>query len=206
MPVARIAARAGYGSTAAFNRAFGAAYGHPPMAYRRRRGEVASRLQTPNEELPVYTIDITTADAVTLAGLPHKGDYNNIGTTFDRLSAIAAAKGLFGPTTRMFGIYFDDPKAKPKAELNSFAGLTVPAGFSADGLQTATIKAGPVATLLHKGPYAELERAYDYLFCAWLPTSGREPGDQPPFEEYLNNPRELPPTEWLTRVSIPLAG
>jgi AraC family transcriptional regulator len=28
----------------------------------------------------------------------------------------------------------------------------------------------------------------------------------PCFEEYLNNPRELPPEEWLTAVHLPLVA
>jgi AraC family transcriptional regulator len=60
------------------------------------------------------------------------------------------------------------------------------------------------ASVLHKGPYAELETPYRYLFREWLPQSGEEAGDHACFEEYLNNPRELPPSEWLTRISLPL--
>lgn len=204
-PIARIARRAGYGSTAAFNRAFASAYGRPPGSYRRARCPDASRRHIQRQELPMYPIDIGQTARHRLVGLDHKGDYNNIGATFDRLSAIASAKGLFSPGSRMFGIYFDDPKATPKSELRSFAGLTAPEGYEPDsGLRVEVIEAGPAAELLHKGPYAELEQAYDYLFREWLPGSGREPADRPPFEEYLNNPRELPPTEWLTRLSIPL--
>ena len=62
------------------------------------------------------------------------------------------------------------------------------------------------ASVLHKGPYAELERAYRYLFREWLPDSGYEAADFSCFEEYLNDPRETPPGELLTRVHLPLKG
>jgi AraC family transcriptional regulator len=107
----------------------------------------------------------------------------------------------------MLGVYYDSPDAMPAAQLRSFAGVTVPPDFAGDkDLRIESIAAGPIASLVHKGPYAELHKAYDYLFCDWLPRSGRDPGDAPPFEEYLNNPHELPPSEWLTRVSVPLAA
>jgi AraC family transcriptional regulator len=106
----------------------------------------------------------------------------------------------------MFGVYYDSPGAVATANLRSFAGLTAPEGYRPEGdLRVEEIRPGVAASLVHKGPYAELSRAYDYLYCEWLPASGREPADAPPFEEYLNNPREVPPLEWLTRVSIPLA-
>lgn len=207
LPVERIARRAGYGSLAAFSRAFKQDHGVAPSSYRRLRcvsGEVTTRKP---REMTMYDITIGSTDEFRLAGLPHKGDYNAIGSTFDRVFALAAAKGLFRPETRTFGVYYDSPEAVATADLRSFAGLTVPADFAGDkDLQVETISAGPVASLVHKGPYAELHKAYDWLFCGWLPQSGRDPGNAPPFEEYLNNPRQLPPSEWLTRVCLPLSG
>jgi len=62
------------------------------------------------------------------------------------------------------------------------------------------------AVLTFKGPYAELEAPYRWLFGTWLPASGEEPADLPCFEKYLNDPKVLPPTEWLTAVYLPLRG
>jgi AraC family transcriptional regulator len=206
LPMDRIARRAGYTSLAAFSRAFKADYAVAPSSYRRTRAMHQQMRNRAKEDQTVFPVELSKTDALKVVGLPHQGDYNSIGTTFDRVSALAAAKGLFGPHTRMFGIYFDSPEDVPVARLRSFAGLTCPPGFASDAdLQTASIAAGPFAAVLHKGPYAELHKVYDWLFRGWLPVSGRDPGNAPPFEEYLNNPRELPPTEWLTRVCIPLA-
>ena len=66
------------------------------------------------------------------------------------------------------------------------------------------IPAALVARAIHKGPCAELERAYDALYGAWLPASGRTPADRLAYEAYLNDPRKLPPTEWLTEICLPL--
>ncbi|MGL4636815.1 MAG: AraC family transcriptional regulator [Beijerinckiaceae bacterium] len=205
LPMERISQRAGYGSLAAFSRAFKADYGLPPSAYRRGRCSDLSRVKLKTQEMTMYDITIGSHEAFRLAGLAHKGDYNAIGTTFDRVSAMAAAKGLFTADTRMFGVYFDDPDSVPLSALRSFAGVSVAANYQPDGdMKLQDIPGGVSASLLHKGPYAELHKAYSYLYKEWLPQSGREPADNPPFEEYLNNPRSLPPTEWLTRVSIPL--
>ncbi|MGL4240065.1 MAG: AraC family transcriptional regulator [Beijerinckiaceae bacterium] len=207
LPIERVARRVGYGSVAAFSRAFKLDHGVAPSSYRRERRHGGVGHTRKPQELTMYDVEIGKMQHVRLAGLDHKGDYNAIGTTFDRLGALAGAKGLFRPDTRMFGVYYDSPDAVPKADLRSFAGLTVAADYAGDKeLRLETIAAGPVASLVHKGPYAELHKAYDFLFCDWLPKSGRDPADAPPFEEYLNNPRELPPSEWLTRVSVPLSG
>ena len=45
-------------------------------------------------------------------------------------------------------------------------------------LRPLTIAGGRYAVLLHVGPYAELHRAYTWLYREWLPTSGEEPSDR----------------------------
>ena len=65
---------------------------------------------------------------------------------------------------------------------------------------------GRHAVLVHKGPYAELHKAYNWLFGTWLPASGEEPADRPCFEEYLNDPQQVPPEEWLTAINLPLVA
>lgn len=207
-PVATIARRAGYGSSAAFTRAFAGAYGAPPAAYR-RGGAMRSpgANDKPILEIAMYDVKIEAAAPMRLAGLAHKGDYNQIGKAFDTLFAWAGARGLLGPQTRSFGVYYDDPDSVPERDLRSFAGVLVGPDFAASGdMSIVELPEMMTASVVHKGPYAELKSAYRHLYQTWLPTSGREPGALPCFEEYLNNPRALPPTEWLTKVSMPLAA
>ena len=58
--------------------------------------------------------------------------------------------------------------------------------------------------LRHKGPYAEMHKAYQWLYGQWLPKSGRQLRDAVMFEEYLNNPRDVAPAELLTDIHMPL--
>ncbi|MGJ3263567.1 MAG: AraC family transcriptional regulator, partial [Salinarimonas sp.] len=140
-----------------------------------------------------------------LAALPQRGASAEIGGAFDRLYAWAGPRGLIGPQTRSIGVYLDDPESVPRAQLRSYAGMTVPPGFAAEGeIEIVEIPGGEVAAIVHKGPYAELEAVYRGLYKGWLPQSGREPADAPPFEEYLNDPRATPPVDWLTKVCLPL--
>jgi AraC family transcriptional regulator len=194
VPVARIATRAGYGSQAAFTRAFRAAYGAPPAAY---RASSASAFRG--------AVTFRHTDPIAVIGKRHDGDYAGIGGTFERLNTSAIGRGWVGPATRYFGLYYDDPSAMPAAALRSDACLTGPRDFTADGdLRPLTIAGGHYAVLLHVGPYAELERAYTWLFREWLPASGREPADLPCVEEYLNNPRLVAPPDLRTEIWLPL--
>jgi len=156
-----------------------------------------------NEEIEV---EVARREPVRLAGLTHVGPYHEIGAAFERLAAQAGARGLLGPDARMFAIYFDDAHAKPERELRSFAGMRAPEGLEPwQGLEIIEIPGGETASYVHVGPYAELEAAYQRLYGGWLPRSGRDPADRPAYEEYLNDPTGLPPSEWRTRIHLPLA-
>ena len=201
----RIAKRASYGTLAAFSRAFAADYGVPPGAYRLRGKLLPPAPHRSTEPVVMYKVEIAPFTGVRLAAVSHRGDYQEIGRAFERVYAWAGARGFIGPATRSIGIYFDDPESVPLKDRRSEAGLVVASGATVDGeMHALEIPSLLCASVLHKGPYAELERPYRYLFREWLPKSGREPDDHPCFEEYLNNPRELPPSEWLTRVYLPI--
>ena len=204
-PLGRIAKRAGYGTLAAFSRAFSADYGVPPGAYRLRGQLLPPAPHRSTEAIVMYEVAIASFAGVRLAAVSHRGDYQEIGRAFERVYAWAGARGFIGPATRSIGIYYDDPESMPLKDLRSEAGLVVAPDATIDGeMHALEIPSLLCASVLHKGPYAELERPYRYLFREWLPKSGREPADHPCFEEYLNNPRELPPSEWLTRVYLPV--
>lgn len=204
-PLARVAARAGYGSTAAFSRAFAAEYGAAPGAYRRSRLPRRSIDPIPEPEAPMNDVQLRDVPPLRLAGIRHIGPYLEIGGTFERLTAWAAPRRLIDEGTRFFALYYDDPESVPDAALRSDACMTLRAGAAVDGdVRLIEQPALRCAVLRHKGPYAELEHAYRWLYRVWLPQSGHEPADAPPFEEYVNDPRTAPPTEWLTDIFIPL--
>jgi AraC family transcriptional regulator len=206
LPVARVARRAGYGSQEAFTRAFKAAYGVPPARY---RASFVPMPTTTREEsaMETMTYEATTRQVppIRVAALRHHGPYMNIGSTFERLLAIAGGQGLIGPDVRTFGIYYDDPMATPVSALRADACLALPEGTMPSGeLQVEEIRGGRYAVVLHVGPYAELERPYKWLYGTWLAQSGEEPGNAPLVEEYLNDARTVPPPELKTEIWLPL--
>jgi AraC family transcriptional regulator len=206
LPVARVARRAGYGSQEAFTRAFKAAYAVPPARYR------ASFVPMPTTnreegamETMTYEATIRQTGAIRVAALRHHGPYMNIGSTFERLLALAGGQGLLGPKIRTFGVYYDDPAATPVSALRADACLVIPdAQVPSGDLQVGEIRGGRYAVVLHVGPYAELERPYKWLYGTWLAQSGEEPDNAPVVEEYLNDARTVPPTELKTEIWLPL--
>lgn len=215
-----IAHKLAYSSHEAFNRAFVKEFGETPGEYRNSKRLTSNQWEPFVAMLPavpdanqhlesgmMFEIEIKDLDEAILLGMPHKGDYMGIGQVFEKLGQYAVAKQLFTETTQSIGIYYDDPQSVAPEELRSAACITLDQPVECDeaSLTTITLPAGKYATLLFKGSYAELEKPYTWFFGQWLPQSGYDAGEFPPFEEYVNDPKSTPPGELLTRIHVLLA-
>lgn len=201
-----IAARAGYGSPRSLARAFALQYGCSPAAFRKNGEMIAERLRTEKGEMPVFPVEITDQPPRRVAAVAHAGPYPEIGSAFERLSAIISARGLWPAVRGGVAIYYDDPAGVEARTLRSHAGFVLDeTAEMPTGLDEVRIAPGPAAVLHFKGPYAGLEAAYGYLYGTWLAQSGREPADAPVYEVYLNGPSDVPPEELLTDIVVPLA-
>lgn len=211
-PVSEIATQLTYGSVAAFSRAFNKEFGELPSSYRRTHRDKKSVEQTSYAAmLPVertshqetYNVEIIEFDEVHLAAYSHQGDYMKIGVAFEQLTIYASSIGVADHGLASYGLYYDDPASTKIEELRAHACINIDLNLELSGdnpPQRITIPKGRYATLLFKGPYAELDDPYNWLFGEWLPNSGYDAGDFPPIEQYLNNARDTPANELLTRI------
>lgn len=203
--IAQIAKHAGYGSVAAFSRAFSASYGVPPGEYRKRGQALDQTPPSAKESSSMYEVTIAAFPGFRLAAIEHRGDYQQVGGAFGRAFAWAAPRGGLAMPPRSVGIYYADAPSVPQSELRAHAGVVVTPETTADGeIEIVDIPPMLCASVLHRGPYAELDRPYRFLYRAWLPQAGRDPANHPCFEEYLNDARAVPPSELLTRIYLPL--
>ncbi len=203
-----------YGSVEAFTRAFTKQFNTSPGAYRSARQSncihdepfVAMLPPEKKRNKAMFKVETIQQDKIYLAGYSHKGDYMGISSTFDKLFIAAASQNLLNDNTRSFGLYYDDLKSVALDELRSMACFTINDPELLDNtFEQITIPAGKCISILFKGPYPELEKPYDWLFGHWIPSNNYEIADFPPFEEYLNDPKETPPNELLTRIYCLLA-
>ncbi len=202
----RIAKKAGYSNVDSFTRRFGSDFDLSPLAYR-TRGKLVEQLnqQPTKEHLTMYDVDISQQAAFNLATIDHKGDYMEIGAVFEKLIIIGLQHQLLTTDTKMMGIYYDNPDEVPTTQLRSKAGFSIPSPqLAPEGTHITPINGGKYATIIHKGAYADLKNAYDWLFGVWLINSEETPADRPVMEEYLNNPRDTAPADLLTKIYLPL--
>jgi len=203
--IAAIARRAGYATVEAFTRAFSAAHGVPPATYRLNGGIVDEAERSDREPLIVSSVEVRRIAPIPVVALRYVGPYDEIGPACQRMTVWAAARGLTGPDLRALTIFHDDPDAAPAGGPRADVCLTAPDGLEpGEGMRRLEIPGGPHAVYRHRGPYAELRRAYRYLYGVWLPASGREPADRPCFEDCVVDPRGRPPKDWVTDIYLPL--
>lgn len=207
--VLQIALDSGYGSHEAFTRVFQRTFGvspsdyqtleHPPLALKEQI--MSTVTHTPTD------VRITPLPSRRIACIRVVGKYCSevLGPAFGRIGQWAASNGIFTPQTLCIGVYHDDPEVTAPEKQRADVGVTVSDSFQPSGeIQVQTLIGGLHAVLTHKGPYSTLGESYRWLYSVWLPNSGREPADAPPYEVYLNDASQTPPEELLTDICIPL--
>ncbi|GES48544.1 AraC family transcriptional regulator [Rhizobium sp. NBRC 114257] len=205
LSVSDIAKRSGYPNLQSFNRIFRSVYGMPPARYRNEGSHTIFEPSTQGRITVMFDVTLRTISRMSLIGVAHRGSYMQIGQAFETLFGTIFARGLAAPDMRMVGIYLDDPDAVEAEKLRSYACVTAGESVTVEApLERRSLDGGEYAVLRHKGPYANMHRAYQWLYAQWLPASGRQLRDTVMFEEYINNPRDVPPTELLTDIYMPL--
>lgn len=205
LPIEEIAERSGYTNPRAFSQAFKSDFGLPPLRYRAEGGH--RRYDNPDwrETEDMYDVRIEEHEPVVIAGLAHTGPYIDVGAAFERFGSHMAGTGGWEKSAGMAAVYFSDPDITPPEALRSLAGMALkPGSVPPDGMETCVLPAGRYAVLTHKGPYAELAKAYHWFFGPWLAASGESAGPAPAVERYLNTPLDAAPTELLTEIHMQL--
>ncbi|CAN7381650.1 AraC family transcriptional regulator [Rhizobium sp. LjRoot98] len=205
LSVEEIARRTGYPNLQSFTRIFKSVFGMPPARYRREGSHTVFQSANGKGFGEMYNVTMKTIAPRELTGVSHTGSYMGIGRAFETLGGTLQARKLYRQDMKMVGIYLDDPDLVAEDKLRSFACVTEGQHVPADEpLVRKHLEGGEYAVLRHKGPYADMHKAYQWLYGEWLPSSGREVRDTVRFEEYINNPRDAAPKELLTDIYLPV--
>jgi AraC family transcriptional regulator len=220
-PVTQIALEAGYEAHEAFTRAFRAAFGVSPVAFRAKKSPIVAiaapsdvhyhknqrlkNFKMTAERTQGITVTIKSMKPMRVAFMRHVGPYRNVGATWNKLLPALGKDGLIGGDTQFIGICHDDPAVTPPAKVRYDACVTVDQAFVPTGdIGGQTIPGGDYAMTTHFGAYKKMGQTYAKLFGQWLPRSGRELRSSFCFEEYLNAPEDTEPEDLLTDIYVPL--
>jgi effector-binding domain-containing protein len=150
---------------------------------------------------------LVETEPMTVACLAVEGAYDQLPASFGRLYEWLTSQGLV-PAGMPRAVFLTDPSTLPTAQARWELRAPIEAGPAArgpdgQGLGVRHVPARTLATIIHKGPYDDAEKTYAHL-TAWIARRGyRIVG--PPEEAYLTDPADVPPEEYLTEISIPVA-
>ncbi len=143
--------------------------------------------------------------AVRMAGLPHRGAYDNLGEAFGRLVNVFEDGLLWGHVQGAAAVGYDDPRRTPVEKLRSDACFIVSQACPIIApLKEIRYPEGRYAVMEVVGSYTQLPQAYAKLSDEWYPASGEAHRDLVAYEVYLNNPEEVPERELRTEIRLPL--
>jgi AraC family transcriptional regulator len=133
----------------------------------------------------------------------HTGPYQECGPTFQKMMNYCMANKLFGPSSLVIGVGWDDPKTTPPDQIRYDACLTVDESFQPDGeVKVQTLEGGNYAVAAHVGPYETMAETYRWFIDTWLPASGKQMRMLPMYEVYRNSPADTPPEKLLTDIHM----
>ena len=201
LPVLEVAVSVGFGSTAAFARAFKARFGCSASAWRvamaqkrkpgqqRRNPDQAAGASAHDNDSTIHTgaamqVRVIERTPVKVTCLRHVGPYGRPLSGFWQRTVypwMAANDQLGQPR---YGISLDDPTVTAADKCRYDAGVEVRGKLAAPGdSQTRTIPGGRYAVTAFRGTVDQIGGVWDALLRQWLPDSGLQL-DARPFLEY----------------------
>jgi effector-binding domain-containing protein len=150
---------------------------------------------------------ISNVEPQLVVGMRKRGTYAQIRPMLASVRKHIEANGarIVGPPAF---ICHENPKEVVRANLqhNADVEVVIPVSAEVGGGEEITcyeLPGGPMAKIVHRGPYEKSATAYKKLF-AWIAESHKKVAG-PTREVYLNDPRKVPPEELLTEIYAPVA-
>lgn len=120
------------------------------------------------------------------------------------------ARGLAEQVQCAYGYGLDDPRTTVPGKLRYEACLAIAGETAPDanaGILARTLPGGCYAIYRHKGAYHEIGAVFGRLRDQWLPISGQTIETRRPFLEiYLNDPSQVPESDDLSDLCLPIRG
>jgi AraC family transcriptional regulator len=214
--VTDIALDAGYEVPEAFGRSFKQIFGQTPSAFRRAPNWAPwlAAFEPFTQARTILMKDNFTADLVRIIGMPattvavmeHRGDPAYIGNTIQRFIAWRKSARLSPDRHATFNIFHTDPLTIPPSEshIDLCVATDQPLQAQDDRVETGLIPAGRCAVLRLTESDGNLEPGFTYLYREWLPSSGEEMRDFPPYCQRVTFFPDVPEHEVVTDLFLPL--
>ncbi|MDH3680165.1 MAG: AraC family transcriptional regulator, partial [Acidimicrobiia bacterium] len=205
-----IAAEVGFATPSDFSRVFKASFGQTPSSWdRRSRLDGQPDLGPPDQGVtghPDLTARVVERPACHVAYVRIKEPWqdDHLAAGYARLISWLSERSIPWRTGQLVGVSWESGKATPLDRLVYDLGITVDPEIPAG--DEVAIQHFPAARAVevHCRSLADTARAWDLLYCSWLPGSGYEPADLPAMKRFRTTPDLFDAAAWDVDCSIAL--
>lgn len=223
--ISEISEQAGFSSVSVFCRSFKSHFKMSAQEFREnwvpknsKNGQLQSKNSKSNADQAKYVCSVETLKNIQMKNqievkqMPafkviytrHIGEYDQIGTVYEKLYKWAGARELINEDTRMMTIYHDDPKVTEQSKNQQSACLIIDQDIKAEGeFGNLDVAAGKFAVGRFEIGMHEFKAAWDGVFL-WISENGFQPDDFAPYEIYYNNKDQHPEQKFIVDICIPV--
>jgi AraC family transcriptional regulator len=227
-PVADIALRCGFNSSAVFCRAFKDHYGKSTGEFRKFHGAyyrkndqserkndqsfqdgslyISDDIINQNRNVQMKgNIEVKEMPAMDLVYCRHVGPFDQIAGAYEKLFKWAGPRGLLQfPNTKTLTVYHDDPKVTEIEKLRQSACITVEGEVKTEGeFGNMHLPAGKYVVGSFVVKPHQFGEAWDAT-CQWLADSGYQPASGYPYEYYPKEHEPGPPPVFTVDICVPV--
>lgn len=170
-----------------------------------------TKMNETREIIEPTKVEVKSIEEFTVAYIryigPYKGNSELFTNLFTRLFNWAGPRNLIQfPETKVISIYHDNPDITDEDKLRTSVCLSVPEETEVGGEVGKMKVAGTNYAIVsfELGDPKDYQKAWNYIFSEWLPTSGYQPDNYPSFELYLNNAEEHPEKIHIVDIYVPV--
>ena len=209
-PLSSIAMEVGFGTPSEFSRIFKKQYGRTPSSWDRRSrlDDVEDFTAGLIEEVPRAPAPprVVRHPACKFAYIRVTSPWTgpSLAEGYERLTRWLTGQGVDWRSRALIGVSFDNDKATPLERLTYDLGFSVDNDFTVAGEVGLHALPDLQAVEVHATSLPETAVAWDYLYRAWLPTSGYEPADLPVLKRFRRAPETFDDAAWDVDCSIAL--
>ena len=151
-------------------------------------------------------VSISNVEPLLVMGMRKRGTYAEIRPMLTKIYKFIEVSGAEVAGPPMF-VCHETPKEVVKVNLqhNADVEVVVPISGQVEGIEEITcyeLPGGPMAKIIHRGPYEKSAAAYKKLF-AWIAENHKKVAG-PTREVYLNDPKKVSPEELITEIYAPV--
>jgi AraC family transcriptional regulator len=203
-----IALDAGFENAESFSRAFKKVLQQTPSAFRSKPDWELWHLLLPFKTInrsDTMQVNIIDFPETMIAALEHHGPEHLVYNTTRKFIEWRQANGIKPGQGNTYGIHYSDPVSTLPEDyrLDICVSVDNPVAENPQGVVNKAIPAGRCAIVRHRGSRDYIPAA-DYLYRKWLPESGEELRDYPPFFHYINVGPDVKDKDMLTDIYLPI--